>query len=268
MRDKRIVITGASTGIGRELAVQLAAQGARLVLAARSEEKLREVADQCRTAGGEALVAPTDVADEAACLALVEAAVAAYGGIDIFVNNAALSAVVTRFDELDNLTAFETLMRVNFLGTVYCTRHALPHLKQSGGLMVAVSSLQGKTGFPRATAYCASKHAVQGFCDALRIELADSGVDVLVVSPGPVATDIHQRKLGHDGTISVSSRDFRDKKMMPVARCVQLMVGAMRARKRELIMTSGGRLAVRLKPFAPRFVDKRVARAMAEFHEP
>src|SRR5688572_29499062 len=142
-KDKSVVITGASSGIGRELAVA------------------------------------ADVSDEAACRRVVEAAVEAAGGVDVLVNNAGIS-MWGRFDELEDLSMVERIMRVNYFGAVYCTRYALPHLKKRGGLLVAISSLTGKFGVPTRTAYSASKHSVQGFFDSLRVELIGSGVDVLV----------------------------------------------------------------------------------------
>lgn len=265
MNGKMVIVTGASQGVGRALARTLAQRGCRLALAARSPGKLDEVVGECQEIGAEAIAVPTDVADEEACRGLVNTTLAHYGAIDGLVNNAGIS-MTSRFDALESLRVLERLMRVNYLGAAYCTFHALPHLKQSSGIVVAVSSLQGKTGFPDATGYAASKHAMQGFFDSLRIELEDSGVAVLVVSPGPVSTEIHARKLGADGTMADSGKDFSKKKQMSPDVCAKQIVDAMQARKRELVMTSGGKLVVALKPFVPRFVDKQVARAVAEFY--
>src|SRR5262245_16736074 len=140
MKSRVVIVTGASEGVGRGLAIALAREGAHVVIAARKREALEEVAAAC----GEALVVPTDVADEAACRGLVEQTVAKFGRIDVLVNNAGISMTV-RFDEVQTLDMFERLMRVNYLGAVYCTFHALPHLKASQGLVVGISSLQGKT---------------------------------------------------------------------------------------------------------------------------
>ena len=169
-RDNVVVVTGASAGIGAELARQLAAGGARLALAARDAARLEEVAAECRARGGRALAVPTDVGEEAQCAALVERAVAEYGRLDTLVNNAGIS-MWARFDEITDLSIFERVMRVNYLGSVYCTHHALPHLKRSRGRIVGVSSLTGKTGVPTRSGYAASKHAMAGFFDSLRIEL-------------------------------------------------------------------------------------------------
>jgi short-subunit dehydrogenase len=261
MKSRVVVITGASEGIGRGLAIALAKEGAHVVIAARKREALEEVAAAC----GEAMVVPTDVGDEAACRRLIDATVEKLGGIDVLVNNAGI-AMNVRFDELTTLDMFERIMRVNYLGSVYCTYHALPHLKARKGLIVGVSSLQGKTGFPLSTGYAASKHAMQGFFDSLRIELEGSGVDVTLVSPGPVDTGIHARKIGGDGRIIDAGGDY-GRRSMSLERCVELIVDAIRDRRRELIMTAGGKLAVWLKPFAPRFVDSQVAREVKRFYD-
>jgi len=262
MKSRVVIITGASEGIGKALAIALAREGAHVVVAARKREALEEVAAAC----GEALVVPTDVADEAACRKLIDAAVERFGGIDVLVNNAGIS-MNGRFDAVASLDVFERLMRVNYLGAVYCTYHALPHLKAKKGLIVGISSLQGKTGFPLSTGYAGSKHAMQGFFDSLRIELEGSGVDVTMVSPGPVHTDIHARKLGADGKVASLGKDFSNKPQMSVEECVEQIARAIRSRRRELVMTTGGKLAVWLRPFFPRFVDAQVARRVKEFYD-
>jgi short-subunit dehydrogenase len=252
---KTVIITGASAGIGQELAVSLAKQGARLVLAARSVAALQDTAKRCEAAGGKAIAVATDVADPAACEHLINEALAAFGSIDCLVNNAGISMVVP-FEQITDLTMFERLMRVNYLGAVYCTRYALPHLKASKGLLVAVSSLTGKTGVPNRTGYSASKHAMQGFFDSLRLELIGSGVDVLVVSPGFVATDIRASALGGDGKpVGESPRD-ESEGTMSVDECVGIILRAMVRRDREVVMTARARFGLWLKLIAPSLVDR------------
>lgn len=265
MRNKTVIITGASEGVGRELAKRAAVLGARLVLAARNEERLAETVSDCEALGAAALAVPTDVANEGDCRSLIEQAVSRFGGLDILVNNAGIS-MSTRFDLVEDLSIFERLMRVNYLGTVYCTYHALPHLKRSRGLIVGISSLQGKLGFPLSSGYAASKHAMQGFLDSLRIELRPE-VGVLVVSPGPVDTRIHQRKLSGSGQLEISSQDFGSKSM-PVERAATQISDAIIHRRRELVMTWGGKTAVWLRPFLPGFVDKQLENAVARFYAP
>ncbi|MGB8330285.1 MAG: SDR family oxidoreductase, partial [Polyangiales bacterium] len=263
MRNKTVIITGASEGIGRELATRAAALGARLVLAARNEERLAEAVADCEAFGAPALAVRTDVANEEDCRSLIDQAVSRFGNLDVLINNAGIS-MSTRFDGVDDLSIFERLMRVNYLGTVHCTYHALPHLKRSRGLIVGISSLQGKLGFPLSTGYAASKHAMQGFLDSLRIELRPE-VEVLVVSPGPVDTRIHERKLVGSGEVEVSEQNFGSKSM-PVERAATKIMQAVVHRRRELVMTWGGRAAVWLRPFAPSFVDRQVENAVTRFY--
>jgi short-subunit dehydrogenase len=264
MKDQTAIITGASEGIGRELALTLAARGANLVLAARNQEKLNAVARTCESAGASALAVTTDVADPEACRRIVDAAVARFGGIDILVNNAGIS-MYSPFDKVVDLSLFDQVMKVNYLGAVYCTHFALPHLQARKGLIVAISSLQGKTGFPGYSAYCASKHAMQGFFDSLRIELRGSGVDVLVVSPGAVATNIHTKRLGTERKPGSDTPTRKGRGLMDVEECARQILRAMERRRRELVMTRQARLLQWVKLLAPGFVDGLVAKAVRRF---
>jgi short-subunit dehydrogenase len=258
--NKTVIITGASAGIGRSLAIALAQQGANLVLAARDQTALATVVTACIDAGGQAIAVATDVTQSQACQQLIEQTIATFGQIDVLVNNAGIS-MLTRFDQVTDLSIFERVMQVNYLGAVYCTHYALPYLKASRGLLVAISSLCGKTAIPTRTGYVASKHAMQGFFDTLRIELQDSGVDVLVVSPGFVATDIRQRALGADGqSLGQSPRD-ESQGNMSVAECVRQILRAMERRQRDHAMTWKGKLIPWAKLLVPKFVDRLSAQA-------
>ncbi|WP_224245753.1 SDR family oxidoreductase [Hyalangium gracile] len=263
MQGKTVVITGASAGIGKELAVVLAGRGANVVLAARSEEGLAQVKHQCEQAGGRAIAVGTDVADPEACRRLVERAVEAFGGIDTLVNNAGIT-MWSRLDEVKDLSLYEHIMRVNYLGAVYCSYHALPHLKARKGMLVAISSLTGKTGVPTRSAYSASKHAMQGFFDSVRVELMGTGVDVLVVSPGFVATEIRARAVGPDGKPMQRSKRDETLPTMDVHTCVAQIVRAMERRDRELVMTAQGKVGQFLKLVAPGLVDRMARRAVQE----
>ncbi|HZO10011.1 MAG TPA: SDR family oxidoreductase, partial [Myxococcota bacterium] len=179
---KVVIVTGASQGIGKALSLALAPQRPRLVLAARDTEALARVARDCEALGAEALVVGCDVSDEAACRALAAAAATRFQAIDVLVNNAGMG-MLARFEDVTDLSQYERLMRVNYLGSVYPTFYALPHLKRSRGQIVAISSLAGLTGVPYRSAYCATKHAQMGFFDSLRIELRRSGVSVSVIAP-------------------------------------------------------------------------------------
>jgi short-subunit dehydrogenase len=257
---KVVVVTGASQGIGKALSLELAAQRPRLALAARDEAALEAVAAACRARGAEALVVRTDVADEASCRALVEATVRRFGGIDVLVNNAGLG-MLARFEDVTDLSLYERLMRVNYLGSVYPTFYALPHLKRSRGQIVAVSSLAGLSGVPMRTAYAATKHAQIGFFDSLRVELRGTGVDVTVVCPYWVRSEIRRRAAGPDGR-RVESSPVREEEVMTAEECARLVARAMERRERMLVMTSKGKLGRWVKLVAPALVDRMAAAAV------
>lgn len=259
MKNKVVIITGASSGIGAELVRQLGRAGAKLVIAARDEQRLYALA---QTYPG-TLVVPTDVTDPDACKRLIERTVEHFGRIDVLVNNAGVS-MWAKFEDITDLTLFDRLMKVNYLGSVYCTHYALPHLKTSKGLIAAISSVTGKTGVPTRTAYAASKHAVQGFFDSLRIELMGSGVDVTVISPGFVQTEMRERALGADGKPIVTSH-LNEAEVMPVEDCVKVIVRALQRRRRDVIVASFRvRLAPVLKVFVPGLVDRLAKQGVEE----
>jgi len=160
--DKVVIVTGASEGIGRALCLLLAERKAKIVIAARNEERLNELKREIEAAGGRALPVPTDVTDENACKILIEKAVAEFGQIDSLVNNAGRT-MWTPFEDIKDTSIFEKIIKLNYLGCVYCTYYSLPYLKKTKGLIVGISSLAGLTGVPARTAYSASKHALFGF---------------------------------------------------------------------------------------------------------
>jgi short-subunit dehydrogenase len=256
-REKVVLLTGASSGIGRELALQLASQGAWLSLAARSSAQLEEVAAACRQRGARALCVTTDVTEQRQCRELVERTAREYGSLDTLVNNAGIS-MWCRFDEMQDLDVLDKLVRVNYLGSAYCTYHALPHLKRSRGLIVGISGLAGRTGIPARAGYAASKHAMTGFFDSLRIELDGTGVGVTMIYPGFVSTEIRKRAFGADGKPLVES-PVREAEVMTPEECARLTLQAMAARRRELVMTRRAKLGMWLKLVAPGLVD-RIAR--------
>jgi len=260
MKDNVVIITGASKGIGAELARQLAAKGARLVLAARNEKELEAVADACRKAGASVVTVKADVSVERDCQAIVAGALVAFGRIDTLVNNAGVS-MWARFEDIEDVSVLERIMRVNYMGAVYCTRHALPHLRESRGRIVGISSLAGRTGVPTRTGYAASKHAMTGFFDSLRIELAGSGVTVTMIYPGFVSTGIRENATGPDGKpIRVSP--VREGEVMSVEDCARRIVRAIERRERDVVMTARGRMGLWLKLFAPGLVDRIARRAI------
>jgi short-subunit dehydrogenase len=255
-----VVVTGASQGIGKHVCLRLAARGARLTLAARDGAALEEVAAQCRKLGGEAVAVPTDVSSAAACQHLTERAIAAWGGIDGLVNNAGFS-MLARFDEVTDVGLFERLMQVNYLGYVYPTYYALAALKRARGRLVAVSSIAGLTGLPQHTGYAATKHAIVGFFDSLRIELAGTGVSVTVVAPDFVVSEIHHRAAGADGQ-PLGRSSLAESSIMTTEECAARIVAAMMRRQRLAILSQRGRAGRFVRLVAPGLIDAIAARAV------
>jgi short-subunit dehydrogenase len=264
MKGRRIILTGASEGIGRALALELAARGARVALAARDRHRLETLAQECRARGGETLAIPTDVTSEQDLEWLVTETVKSFGGVDVVIHNAGIT-MWSRFDALTDLAIFERLMEVNYLAPVRLTAQALPHLKQSRGLLVAVASLAGLTGVPERSGYAASKHAMIGFFDSLRIELAGSGVDVTVVAPDFVVSEIHKRAIGPDGE-PLGSSPMMQSKIMTAEECAQRIVHAIGKRQRMLLMSMRGKWGRWLKLVAPGVIDRIAARAIRQRH--
>jgi short-subunit dehydrogenase len=257
---KVLAITGASDGIGAELARQASAKGVWLALAARNLEKLEKVAAECRSRGAEAAAIRCDVSVESDCRHFIEETVRKYSSLDILVNNAGVSGHA-RFEEVTDFTWYETMMRVNYLGSLYCTRHALPHLKKRRGQLVAISSLAGKVGIPGRTAYSPSKAAQAFFFEALRLELRESGVDITVIYPGVVATEIRLHGYGADGAPAGVS-GLKDDDAMPVQECARQILAATHARRRQLVMTLKGKVGLWLQLLAPGIVDNMVLKVV------
>jgi short-subunit dehydrogenase len=262
-KDHVAVITGASSGIGYEMALQLAEKGAWLTLAARRKEKLEALAEQCRGRGGRALIVPMDVSDEAQCKRLIEQTVEEYGHIDTLFNNAGIT-IWAKFEDMQTLDPFEQVMRVNYLGSLYCTYYALPYLKQSQGRIVAISSLAGKTGVPLRTGYSASKFAMAGFFGGIRIELAQYGISVTLVYPDFVKTDTRLQTFGPDGKVLAYRPLRRGKGMMTVEECSHKILLATAKRKRELILSTRGKFVALLNLIAPNLVDRFAVKAVRE----
>jgi short-subunit dehydrogenase len=257
------VITGASDGIGAELARQWAGRegdGLALVLAARSVDKLEAVAQACRVCGAQVLVQRCDVGERADCAGLMSAAAHAFGRIDTLVNNAGMSAHA-RFDQVGDLGWYETLMRINLWGSVWCTQAALPQLKANRGRIVAVASLAGLVGVPGRTAYSATKFALVGFFEALRTELSEAGVSVTLAYPGVVATETRRR--GFNAAGQPAGRSGLDERgAMSVAECARLILEGTLQRRRDVVMTAKGKLGRWLKLIAPGMVDRLAIKAL------
>ena len=255
-----ILITGASEGIGRALALELAHDRPRLTLVARNRERLESLAGQCRELGAEVCTVVADLANEQECLRAVHQGLARFGTLEMLVNNAGIT-MWSRFDAIADYGVFEQVMRVNFLSAVHCTRAALPALKAARGLVVAVASLAGLNGVPERTAYAASKHAMVGFFESLRIELAGSGVDVTIVAPDFVVSEIHRRATGPDGQ-PLGYSPMNEPSILTAEKCARMMRRALACRQRLLITSLRGRLGRFVKPLLPRLLDRVAARAI------
>lgn len=266
---KVVIITGASDGIGAELARQLAVlEGPKLalVLAARSADKLAQVAAQCRQTGAEVLVRPTDVGQEDACRGLIADTVAHFGRIDTLVNNAGMSAHAL-LDEVTDMAWYEQLMRINLWGSAWCTHAALPQLKASQGRIVVVSSLAGLVGVPGRTAYSATKFAMTGFFEALRVEMMPHGVSVTLTYPGVVATEIRYRGFNAAGQAAGKS-GLDERGAMSIEECARLIRVGAEKRQREVVMSAKGKLARWMKLIAPSLVDKLALAALNQDAQP
>ena len=233
LRNKTVLVTGASSGIGRATALRLAKYGAQIALAARNRDALELVRGEIEQAGGTALVVPTDVTDAEQVRHAVESTVARFGKLDILLASAGLS--MRAYFEGSQLEAMERVMRVNFFGTLYATHFALPHVKKTKGSLVAISSATGKRGIPSYAVYGASKFAIQGLYEALRLELMPDGVHVGVVSPAFVDTPLRDNVLGPDGKPwdVPPPPPFR---IWPVENCVDRIVRLIVKRKRQTLM--------------------------------
>ncbi len=199
LRGSAVVITGATSGIGRETALRFARSGARVVAAGRRKERLLELVSEIESKGGEALAVQTDVAEQKQVERLIAKAVERFGRIDTLVNNAGVG-LAARFSE-QSIEDFRRVMDVNFWGAVYACKAAVPHMRKQplGGVIINVSSIMGKRGIPFETAYCASKFALAGFSEALRGELMSDKIDVSTVFPGAVETEIFETSANQVG---------------------------------------------------------------------
>jgi short-subunit dehydrogenase len=250
----RAIVTGASSGIGRSLALELARQGAVLVVTARRAERLEELAAQIRVSGGAVHPVAGDIADPELRRRVIDTARSALGGLDLLVNNAGQGAV-GRFDRASP-ERLRRIMEVNFFAVAELTRLALPLLKQGRRPMVVnVGSILGHVGVPRRAEYCASKFALQGLSESLRLELASDGIDVLVVSPGTTRTEFFASATDGD-----TEPDWPRHAATSPEAVARQTVRAIRAGRREIIPSFWGRLLCALKRLSPALTERILRR--------
>ncbi|HTX87490.1 MAG TPA: SDR family oxidoreductase [Bacteroidales bacterium] len=258
MKDKVVIITGASSGIGKALASECSRRGAKLVLGARNFSKLEQMKKELP---GEVLVVETDVTREEDCRRLAEKAVEKFGRIDVLINNAGIS-MRALFSEVD-LEVIRKLMDTNFWGTVYCSKYALPHLLASKGSLVGISSVAGYRGLPGRTGYSASKFAIHGLLEVIRTENLRKGLHVLIACPGFTTSNIRNVALSKDGT-SQGETPLDESKLMPAETVARHVVQAIVKRKRSVVLTTQGKLTVLLNKFFPSMMDRVVYNHMAK----
>ncbi len=264
-KGKVVIITGASSGIGKACAFEFAKQGAKVVLAARRENKLKEIETEIKQQGGDTFFVKTDVKKIEDCKNLIKKTAEHYGKIDILINNAGISMRAT-FEDLD-LSVIKELMDTNFYGAVYCTKFALPFLLKQKGTVIGISSITGLTPLPGRTGYSASKHAMDGFLNTLRLENFKKGLNVLIVHPGFTSSDIRNTALNKNGLPQKESpRD--EEKMMSSERVAQIIAKAAFKRERDLILTNQGKLVVWLHKNFPSITDRIIINEMAKESNP
>jgi short-subunit dehydrogenase len=251
-KDKVVVVTGASSGIGEAIAREFARNESKVVLAARSSEKLSQIVKEINAVGGDAFLIRTDVSVEEDCKNLIEKTVEKYGTIDILVNNAGISMRASFIDV--DLKVLHRLMDVNFWGTVYCTKYALPYLIRQKGSLIGVSSVAGFHGLPGRTGYSASKFAIHGFLETIRIENLKKGLHVMIIAPGFTTTDIRRHALLANGEEQGESpRD--EHKLMPAEYVAKWVLKGIRKKKRNKLLTWDGRFTALFQRIIPGVVD-------------
>jgi short-subunit dehydrogenase len=262
LNDKVIIITGASSGIGKSLATEFAKRGANLVLGARQYVTLCEIAQSLEQQYQiKAIAVQCDVSVEEDCKHLIQQTLITFGKIDVLVNNAGISMRALFKDaEID---VIKKVMDVNFWGTVYCTKYALPEILKTKGSVVGVSSIAGYKGLPGRSGYSASKFAMNGFLDVLRMENLKTGVHVLTACPGFTASNIRNTALDKDG-IQQGESTMQEDKMMTSDEVAIIIADGVENRARTLIMTGQGKLMVFLNKFVPGLVDKLVYNTIAK----
>lgn len=259
LSGKVVIVTGASSGIGKACALEFATKGATVVLASRNFEMLKAVEAEISGLGGRALAIKTDVKKVDDCKSLINSALSKFGKIDVLINNAGIS-MRANFDEIE-LEVVDEVMETNFKGNINCTRFALPHIIENKGVIIAISSISGLAPLPGRTIYCASKYALEGFYNSLRIENFKKEIQILIVHPGFTASNIRINALNANGLPQlISPRD--EAKMMSSQKLAKIIAKATFTGKRDLLVTTEGKLVVLLHRLFPRLADSIIYKQM------
>jgi len=251
LKNKIIVITGASSGIGKALAEQALSQGAKVAVCARNLDKLKTIFKD----SNQLFCFKADVSIENDCKTFLSEVARKWGGVDVLINNAGIS-MRALFEET-HLSVIKELMDINFWGSVYCTKYALPFIMERKGVIASVSSIAGYRGLPGRTGYSASKFALNGFMEALRTELLHTGVHVMWVSPGFTASNIRNVARSSDGTAQAET-PLEESKLMSAEVCAGIILDGIKKRKRNIVMTGTGKLTVWLNKLFPYLADSLV----------
>lgn len=253
IKDKVVAITGASSGIGKALAADALVRGAKVAVCARNLEKLQQAFEGLPKEN--ILLLAADVSKEEDCKSFVENILAKWGRVDVLINNAGIT-MRALFEDV-NIAVIKELMDINFWGTAYCTKYALPSVLKNKGVVVGVSSIAGYRGLPGRTGYSASKFAMQGFLEALRTELLHTGVNIMWVSPGFTSSNIRNVARSASGGMQ-GETPLDEAKLMSSEECARIILNAVRDEKRSVVMTGQGRLTVWLNKLFAGLADKLV----------
>lgn len=261
MGKRVVIITGASSGIGKALAFEYAKRDYRIVIAARNVENLDEVKKELIKSNCEVVSVIADVSKEEDCKFIIDKAIEHYNQIDVLINNAGISMRAI-FEDLD-LNVLKRLMDTNFWGTVYCTKFALPWLLKAKGSVVAVSSIAGFAPLPGRTGYSSSKFAIHGFLQTLRVENLKKGLHVMIAAPGFTASNIRKTALVADGS-QQGETPKAEEKLMTAEKVAFYIAKGVEKRKRTIVLTSQGKMVVLLYKLFPSLMDKVIYNSMAK----
>jgi short-subunit dehydrogenase len=251
-KNKVVIVTGASSGIGESIAREFAKSGSKVIMAARTEAKLAVIVDEINATNGEASYIVTDVSIDSDCRQLIEKTIEKHGRIDFLVNNAGVS-MRALFTEVD-LRVLHHLMDVNFWGTVYCTKYALPYILEQKGSLIGISSVAGFHGLPGRTGYSASKFAMHGFLETIRIENLKKGLHVMIIAPGFTESEVRKNALTGDGSPQGES-PRNEKNLMSSESVAKWVLKGIRKKKRNKLISWEGKLTALFQRIVPGFVD-------------
>jgi short-subunit dehydrogenase len=251
--NKVVAVTGGSEGIGKALIDALIPMGAKIATCGRNQDKLYDL--QVKYSGHLLHTVVCDVSRQADCENFIHSTIKTFGNIDILINNAGISMRSLVKDA--KIDVLEQVMAVNFFGMVYCTKLALDTIVENKGTIVGISSIAGYRGLPGRSGYSASKFAMNGWLEALRTELLETGVNVMWVAPGFTSSNIRKAALNSKGELQKES-PMNEQQMMSTEECARNILNAIEGRKRNLVMTFKGKQTVFLNKFFPSFADKMV----------